>query len=123
MALTPLFKAKDIKTNEWRKGFYFELEKVSYIINKEGICSEVDPKTLCQHTGAYDRNEKEIFENDIVWDSYHRLEYSVSYSEEKLCFIFTPPSPHRPYTASEIDLKHQFHLEVTGNTVDTPDVS
>lgn len=55
-----LFKAKDINTKEWRKGYYWTNEVGNHFIrvvkDKEGnfinpIDYEIDPETLCECTG------------------------------------------------------------------------
>lgn len=40
---------------------------------------EVDPKTLCQFTGLYDKNGERIWENDIVQTPFRR--FVVTYSD------------------------------------------
>lgn len=63
------FRAKTLKTGEWVSGFFSKtLYKQSYIIEKR-MCSigyEVDIKTLCEFTGAFDRKNNKIYEHDIV---------------------------------------------------------
>ena len=104
-----LFRAKRIDNGEWVGGFYFcmshddgrhihhfiiplgsSLEKGTPIDN---IQVEVDESTVCQCTGLKDKNEKLIWENDIISiSSYDYIETTkdytgiVCYSEKDACW-------------------------------------
>lgn len=92
-----LFKAKRIDNGEWVEGNYVKKYDLSgkrhlilYVDNYvRWKCVGIDPKTLCQFTGLYDKNDKRIWENDIVnTDSNVRAQikfglYSNSFSTWK----------------------------------------
>ena len=74
-----LFKAKRFDNGEWVQGYLIysftgvpiivtEYDHILMLVTRY----EVDPKTICQCTGLRDKNDKLIWENDIVayWDTH-----------------------------------------------------
>lgn len=94
------FKAKRLDGKGWVCGYFYEENGNTYIIeNRQNESKlnrnptyQVDPSTVCQFTGLKDSEGKEIWEGDIVHDSYDLLcidnLYEVVYIEEEGAFAF-----------------------------------
>lgn len=134
-----LCRGKRIDNREWVDGFYFcmthpdDRHTHHFIIPLgadlslgtpiEKIQVEVDPSTICQCTGAKDKNGKLIWEDDIVQVRYtdgqeaHQEIVNVSYSKHG----FVPFSWE--YECDGCDLRCEIiELEVIGNVFDNPEL-
>ena len=89
------FKAKNTLCGKWIKGdlvHHKDSDNVWITDYENQLTSQVDPSTVCQFTGLTDCVGKEIWEGDIVHDSYDLLcidnLYEVVYIEEEGTFAF-----------------------------------
>lgn len=94
------FKAKRLDNNTWVEGYFYAECGNTYIIEDRQSGSmlnrneahQVDPLTVCQFTGLKDCEGNEIWEGDIVHDSYDLLcidnLYEVVYIEKEGTFAF-----------------------------------
>lgn len=89
------FKAKRLDNGEWIKGYFYEENDNTYIIEnrqKESKLNrnpayQIDPSTVCQFTGLKDCIGKELFENDLIHFIGHKPIGKVIWSEENYAFM------------------------------------
>ena len=132
-----LFKAKRKDNGDWVEGYYVYCRKRHYILSalnramgfdeREDEWIEVDPDTLCQYTGLADKNDKKIWENDIVncWTcidvgdfaNYHiEIGYvEMNYGSFGLHRI-QDDTYYRPFK----DYFEGYNLHIIGNIFDNP---
>lgn len=130
-----LFKAKRIDNGEWVEGYYQKRYCLSD--NEESLIfhadsykaweyAEVDPETLCQFTGLYDKNGNKIWENDIV---NHNGEYATvkfgtycsSFDCESYNLGFYVDFPEETFYRKELGYWRR-KAEIAGNVFDNPEL-
>lgn len=128
-----LFKAKRIDNGEWVEGYYLRDQyhrggKDIIFYRKDSdrftvYTDIIDPETLCQFTGLYDKNGNKIWENDILM-----AHLDESYPEDATYEIVEwnvagwvgheTGSTDRQYL-DKFDLEH---FEVVGNIFNQPEL-
>jgi uncharacterized phage protein (TIGR01671 family) len=118
------FKAKRLDNGEWVEGDLMKEHYGARIIehtSKADNWIAVNPSTVCQFTGLKDSEGNEIWEGDIVHDSYDLLcidnLYEVVYIEEEGTFAFKSLDKVDNYEP----FVNLFEVYVIGNKFDKED--
>lgn len=141
------FRGKAVETNEWVYGSLIQCEvsgkeyifpkgndaNESERVGEDGCLSifthEIYPETLGQYTGIKDKNDKEIYEGDIVSfedaecdaEGYHDNVFLnrgvVSYDEVSMCYSFS-----NRQTVDMEDLYIPTDAEIIGNIYENPEL-
>ena len=99
-----LFRGKRIDNGEWVYGNYYHCCGTAYgaifiVVNDFGFI-EVIPHTVGQYTGLTDKNEKKIFEGDIVISEYGTIGI-VEWDNEECSFLVNIGDDYQMLTDSE----------------------
>ena len=121
-----LFKAKTCN-DEWVQGLLAHKDNKWYISNKAGMpfAFEVRPETIGQYTGLKDKNDKKIFEGDLIilmdrW--YCAVEYDVENARFILNGEYVKNEDEDEVTHSSFAPYYQNEIEVIGNIFDNPEL-
>lgn len=137
-----LFKAKIKDNGKWVEGYYCKLDETTYCISEDyerhpvpthhyilhetmtdwGLPNrflqfEIDPSTICQCTGLTDKNDKKIWENDIVEiaseDGYFLCEWDDDTARYNL---------NGDGLTVDFDNYWSYEVEIVGNVFDNADL-
>lgn len=141
------YRGKRRDNGMWAYGYYIQKQETTYCFKEDydanldnskhyilwdemtdwglpnrHLVIDIDPNTLCQFIGKYDKNHKEIYTNDIVKTKYGRLCIVKWFSASEYCgFDFYPIECDNPYP-DKYDLWDNLNLEVVGNVFDNPEL-
>lgn len=117
------FKAKRLDNGEWIKGYFYEENDNTYIIEnrqKESKLNrnpayQIDPSTVCMFTGLKDCKGKELFENDLIHFVGHRPIGKVIWSEENYAFMVASGNEPLYWLSEVLEIGK---IEIVGNKFD-----
>lgn len=136
-----LFRGKRLNDGKWVYGSLIQMDNVGsqsfifpfYKYASSLTCDQivsmfmvvVDPATVGQFTGLYDKNGKKIFEGDVVgcWDIYHE-NYAKGEVIKKITgeWLFYPYLQHGRFWALFSNDIGECPVEVIGNIHDNPEL-
>ena len=115
-----LFKAKRKDNGEWVEG---DLERTKYddviwIVDVRGEkCYRCDSDTICQYIGLTDKNDKKIWENDIVELPDEEGYFTCKWEEDAARFVMNGDG-----LTVNFDNYWSYQTEVAGNIFDNPEL-
>lgn len=132
------FRGKLIDNSEWIYGVPINTHIGDYIVTEENphVCSlygymeidefgQVDPDTVGQFTGLYDKNGKEIYEGDIIGCHDPEIKHLIFYNEKEGRFMAALNGDIENYFVSVCGLDNSCWVaskEVIGNIHDNPEL-
>ena len=116
-------------TSEWLYGNYVYIEDDVFqhkIADKSGMLLDIDINTLGQYTGLKDKNGKEIYEGDIIFDSFYERKAKAVFLEGAFWLDYIDnfkeyETIHKRYQLLA-NYDNKSVLEVIGNIYDNPDL-
>lgn len=119
-----LFRGKRIDNGKWEYGGCVSTENEVFLIYNQTHSIDLEPhavekRTIGQYTGLTDRNDKKIFEGDIVKGFYKPTDKLVCGSVKYENHLARMLIINRGVCAG---LSHCHHVEVIGNIYDNKDL-
>ena len=116
-------------TSEWLYGNYVYIEDDVFqhkIVDKSRMLLDIDINTLGQYTGLKARNMKEIYEGDIIFDSFYERKAKAVFLEGAFWLDYIDnfkeyETIHKRYQLLA-NYDNKSVLEVIGNIYDNPDL-
>lgn len=117
------FKAKRLDGKGWVKGYFYNECCNTYIIEdrqKDSMLNRneallVDPSTVCQFTGLKDKDGKDIFENDILYDKDSGIASAIKWKRHVCGYVYEKVGM---FATVHVYASHTSLLKIIGNKFD-----
>ena len=86
---------------------------------EKSLCYKIDKNTVGQFTGLHDKNEKEIYEGDIVGDN--KIKWIVKWNKHRMGFSLYPTTKQL-YDEMPINVENKLGFKILGNIYDNPEL-
>lgn len=80
---------------------------------------DTEDMILMQYTGLHDKNEKEIYEGDIVGDN--KIKWIVKWNKNRMGFSLYPTT-EQLYDEMPINVENKLGFKILGNIYDNPEL-
>lgn len=129
------FRGKSICEGRWIFGDLFRTDldsgvSIQFYDEEDGwMTAIVQPVTVGQFTGFYDRKRQEIYEGDIITYLNHRIDGTgfieqgkVEWRQEEGCYVFVNRFPTKDNRELVMPLIRCKEITVVGNIHDNPEL-
>lgn len=122
------FRGYNRKNKQWLYGFYLQNRGAHFVCPDEFANSkswedyEIDPDSLGQFTGLFDKNKHKIYEGDIVSNGWSELHY-IRYEDGKWDVVDEWKNWNELLEFAHTDYNNAIRgIEVVGNMYDNPEM-
>lgn len=117
------FKAKRLDNKTWVEGYFYKECGNAYIIEdrqsesmlNRNEAHQVDPSTVCQFTGLKDKNGKEIFENDLLYDEDSDIVSAIKWKRHVCGYVYEKAGM---FSTMRVYASHTSLLKIIGHKFD-----